>query len=656
MAGSSKPLIVCLHVSRFCKLLSKKHTSLHDEYSRVSRKFTDSAIKIISAFDSDVLATLLLDKRDEFSNNAIEIALQSGNVKFLGCPKVAAAIERIWSTPRPINRQDYSNSFVKTIWESPLDFFFLPKAKYYWKTISYVAYVAYFTMCFLWEKLSEGNVDQTVLRFGFGLSLIFFIHEIFTIFDLRAKYFRPANISALPIYFLTTLLSIIALNVPYSQRSYNATAILPILIFLRLIQFLRPSLRFGALQVIFVSILWDAFVVLFLLAIILVGFTFSMTLVVGRYDVEGYKDIFSVAQSLIQAMFGQVDFERLDYIPGTIDRYAGKFIYLLFIIITLVLLLNVLIAILSTTFMRGYENSVESYYFGKAAIAWEFDSHHSRLVPPFSIISFCIYAFGRAWNLITQGSISQKLNSELVWNCTYCLGENNLDGEASHQSLVKRIDEIDQNDGSSAVIDAAGIIKHVLYPNPASCKNLCAYCHRVNPLAGTKLHLIQTYRLKIEYYCSLVTHLPIALFCSSLVYGSQILWNFVKNNFRYVSGSNRETEIRILKSLSQKSLIPSKEKLALSKFAFDCVSHKAAKSNSEGLQQNDQRMRFGNTISSHDKDDSKENKSSEELSSTLLNQQSDDNLKISKEVSVISEEKSNDVLLPKPNFSEVSPV
>jgi hypothetical protein len=564
-AGSTNPLISCLRVAQMCSMIAGRYSSMSESYMKLNERFTNAAISLISSVENDCAALLILDKRDEFSRNAIQIALKSKNVKFLGCPRVAMLLDKVWSTPKVLVKEE-KDSLLMNLLKSPMEIFLLPKAKYYWKMFSYFLFVLTFTVCYLWTATYE--VNYGVLSVIITMSWIYALGEIRVMKDLKSKYFKLSNFVGFPIYVLTIMLVIVS---GAKENLYIFVSFLPLIVYARIFQYLRTFVRFGGLYAVIVSTIQHILSVGFMVIIIILAFTFSLWLVIGP-GVPGYTELYLVAESLIQGAFGQVDLSPFAYIDAVEYRYAAKAIYVLFILITNLLLLNVFIAILSAAFTKGFDRSVETYYFSKADIIWEYDSHHTLLIPPFSLFSSTVRLIMDCCCCCLFKKKHHPAIGEAKWLCSHCLSENTYDGQASRDALLKRLDEV-SHDSENACVDSAGLVREVLYPTPESCKNLCEHCLRVNPEMSRIMREVIGRRQMVEYYIYLITQGLVLIIVLCLYEGLRYIVRRLTPKFFSSTGLSRTEEVSILNSISEKSLTPSADRSKLAKLVFTCTSN-----------------------------------------------------------------------------------
>eukprot|EP00347_Sterkiella_histriomuscorum_P005768 403355340 len=117
---------------------------------------------------------------------------------------------------------------------------------------------------------------------------------------------------------------------------------------------------------------------------------------------------------LIQSSLGQWDLEMYDNL--SLGAYIGKSYHLMFLIVNMVLLLNLMIAILSTTFSNLHQLQLALYYdeILEAIPQYQYDKIYGSLIcatPPINILMFpAIFAY----KIIKDKQKLQKLNEVLV--------------------------------------------------------------------------------------------------------------------------------------------------------------------------------------------------------------------------------------------------
>ncbi len=289
----------------------------------------------------------------------------------------------------------------------------------------------------------------TVLGFVGGSSLL---EEFYEFMNNPGEHFQSFwNI----VDFGISASSICALALRISYFSFNGTDVMYFLykffivisgicFSFRLLSFFRLSNTMGPLVIIFVKMFNDLFRFLFLSFVLLVAYAIGMTALLSDYSAEigtGYFDSFGNSfLTLVYSLLGNYSTDSFSNLESSIVYSIVNALFIAFLITHVIMLINFLIAMMSTTFTVIYEDSHTEFKFLKLEMIRESYTSRLRLPPPFTIISECVDLFISAvssvWKLLCFASKKGRRNINTGWYCKHCLAFNGLEKFTVREAAV----------------------------------------------------------------------------------------------------------------------------------------------------------------------------------------------------------------------------
>ncbi|CDW90047.1 wd-40 repeat protein [Stylonychia lemnae] len=188
------------------------------------------------------------------------------------------------------------------------------------------------------------------------------------------------------------------------------------LLWLRVILLLKLTRSFGPLIKIVECMLVDIgqFAVIWLVN--LVFFSCMGMLLFG--EIEVYDQFQDTIIMFIQSALGSWDMTIYDNL--LIGPYFGKVYHIIFLVFNMVLLLNLMIAILSTTFSILQEKKLALYYDGiiEAIPQYKFDKTYGSMICAFPPINLIIFPFNLI-SILTKDKIFLRKLDHLLMNIAY---------------------------------------------------------------------------------------------------------------------------------------------------------------------------------------------------------------------------------------------
>ncbi|XP_077985404.1 short transient receptor potential channel 4-like [Glandiceps talaboti] len=180
----------------------------------------------------------------------------------------------------------------------------------------------------------------------------------------------------------------------------NVVSVLRILRIIVLFQFVGP------MQISLVNIVWDVLKFLFIFMWVWLAFSLGITQVYWSYNLQDvltcYQNLNNTATTCDDSPFASVSSSMITLFWSLFDLTSltdlevggghtstegfGSFIYAVFMIISVIILLNVLIAVMSNTYTRIEENADVEWKFYRAELCLSYFDEGTTVPVPFNII------------------------------------------------------------------------------------------------------------------------------------------------------------------------------------------------------------------------------------------------------------------------------
>eukprot|EP00520_Triparma_pacifica_P005969 CAMPEP_0118653476 /NCGR_PEP_ID=MMETSP0785-20121206/11849_1 /TAXON_ID=91992 /ORGANISM="Bolidomonas pacifica, Strain CCMP 1866" /LENGTH=854 /DNA_ID=CAMNT_0006546017 /DNA_START=263 /DNA_END=2828 /DNA_ORIENTATION=- len=430
LAHSSNPILSALLLAEMYGQVSRRqptHRHTLDQNREIMEKM---AIGMLDNTSEDDVMMIVGGEDPSFGKlSPITVAIRSHNSSFISHPFTQDYIAQIWKGDDPLQRaflkDEKSSSIFWDFIKKPKKFFGSPRGHFFLHIYTYLIFIGIHMQVTirLGEKLgnseyithtnstdgttttsyqpSELNVDSWEHLFSI-LTICSFINELEKLYRQGwAKYteffWNYADVS-LFVLLLTSMVfryDLIEVDQIYIR---NIMGLSSIPLYIRLLELLVLSRRFGPLMIIIQNVLSEVLYFLLLALLMIVAFAQSVTLM---FNDPGRKLPFfsSVSHSCITlfiAMLGVMDESQIDKMR---DEYIamGPFVMILYLLITSIILLNLLIAILSNIYKKIDEKSNEEWMFLWGSTVMRLQKEVKNTIPaPLNIILKLLMVFPRA--------------------------------------------------------------------------------------------------------------------------------------------------------------------------------------------------------------------------------------------------------------------
>ncbi|GMH56808.1 hypothetical protein TrST_g14066 [Triparma strigata] len=429
MAHSSNPVLTGLLLAEMYKEVAKlqpthKHTLLHncDIIGKVAFTMLDSVR------EEDVMQVLGGTDPAYGNESPIKVAIRSHNSHFISHPLVQEYVEQIWKGDDPLQSHFGEEEDRYMAWDfvlQPKKFFGSPRGHFFLYIYTYIIFITFQTI--VSNKLSFELGTENAAELPDLLEHMFTVLTICAAINEIEKAYRQGMEQYLEFFwnyadvllFVLLLAFIIMRNYePWSSPIIvrNVLGLSAIPLYVRLLELLVLSRRFGPLMLIIQHVVSEVFYFLFLALLMIVAFAQCMTMIFndpGR-ELEIFKDFGHSCGTLFIAMLGILD-------EGEVQNMREKYVWMgpstiiLYLLITSVILLNLLIAILSNIYKKIDEKSNEEWMFLWGSTVMKLQKEvATTLPPPLNVVHKLLMVFPK--------KIREKLTFSVLFIVAYIPG------------------------------------------------------------------------------------------------------------------------------------------------------------------------------------------------------------------------------------------
>lgn len=306
----------------------------------------------------------------------------------------------------------------KTLRDMYLDYLTTPFVIFLKEKLQQVVFIAlHIRICVLGSPVSPRIEEYLILVFYIGL----LISEFQQYYTSQSKvYFRNMwnyvdviTLSCHAIIFVLRVASIVKGGDPYHNRLLAVINYLygvnTLLLVLRFSSILELNKTVGPLQLALFRMIVDLMIILVQFVFVILAFSVAITMIytaemsyltpaqeveTNRTQVKSFcasgssSCLFKASTHLVWSVFGLTNLETLESHDTWSDTVVG-ILYVMFLVLTVIMLINMLVALLNNTYSKVETNADVEWKFARAVVADEYRRHHP-IVVPFNIITFPI--------------------------------------------------------------------------------------------------------------------------------------------------------------------------------------------------------------------------------------------------------------------------
>ena len=444
MRGSSFNVHIALFLADYMQNNAKADLARYDQWMKYSKYFEQSAGATINTIESNHLLAVLLDIPLTYSGGSkvslLQVALEQNRAEFLNNERINAVMAHVWQSPSglaPNTEIMQQNDSYFDIWwmlfDKPYHFYLTPMG--FNATIK-TLHLAYLLAIFLFvsQRVYLDSKPTAGEWFLWSLNIGYILYECIEAYDKSVRVYLSLagwvnywDMSICAIWISLFGIRLWSVN-PKSYQHFQEQsgtywgvsqaymmlwAIQTASISTRSLVLFQTSNYFGVLLRMMLKLMAEMFKFMFVLALLLLGFVFGLYYIQGGYDqlhVLSLEDWYEGFKYLFQLTVGAGDFSEIEDLANEVTAQLFVIGYL---IIAAILMMNLLIALLTTTYEMVHTQQKTASSFAFAESTYDL-SHRSRFMPA----PICIYIFVLAIIIHVINFIPAMLWPQLnIYNC-----------------------------------------------------------------------------------------------------------------------------------------------------------------------------------------------------------------------------------------------
>lgn len=394
------PLHNAIEISNLCDINSLKHDCFKKEYLILKNLFKHFTVDFLDKCRNICEAKQLI-LTEKNGKNCIDLALEIEDKEFLSHKYVQTEFEDKWTG------ESFEYSLFSRIFRSCLPFcvsdykwYTIPCIKFYIHTIFYCVFL--FLLYMQTYTLTQVVPNTTeILIFIWVIGLIITEVKQFRSFKLEVYLADKWNYFDIFILFLFICIIILrcivlGLNNPNETPhllllSEKIMSINIILSFLRILNVCQIHPVLGPLLLMLKKMMNDMGMFFCILSVFVGGFSLGLTKIYHRLgNTTELFTISSTCMKLFCALFGNFEMADFKSDDNSIE-FIGILIFMIYLVIAVIILINLFIAMLSNTYAIIQEDSDIEWKYSRVSLIITY-SRYSSAPPPINIFS-TIYEF-----------------------------------------------------------------------------------------------------------------------------------------------------------------------------------------------------------------------------------------------------------------------
>eukprot|EP01083_Nonionella_stella_P161426 528743_1 len=415
VVGSSFPICAALRIAKWFFDRAEYDVARSKLFEDIAQSYIDAANDYISFLESDHLATVLLEVKSDIDDmSALDMALEFKLQTFVSnnrVERVTTSIMNNFEFLKPKNRADafeIEPISLDLIWVKLLqkEFYLTPLGLYVTTVLLYLCYLTLFTYLSVqrmqvYDQITTQEVVFWVLNLGYILN------EAQQLISVGLKHYLSETANKFDALISCVFMTAFALRfVALFRGSPNCGSIesdcwrdgkmntafvmlwgiSTIILWLRLITFCVLSHKLGPMVQMIFKMADDIVTFFEIMMILFLGFSFALMFILG--DIHSSFDTpFNAALTLFTSILGDFDFESFHDATNIYLLYFGYGVMILYLIIGSLVLLNLLIAMMATTYEQIDANATATIIFARFELALCLDRDASFMPPPLNVVA-----------------------------------------------------------------------------------------------------------------------------------------------------------------------------------------------------------------------------------------------------------------------------
>eukprot|EP01083_Nonionella_stella_P040725 110414_1 len=435
--GSNFSVHIKLFLAEYMENNGKTDLARYQQWMRYSKKYEQSAGQTINTIESNHLLAVLLDIPLTYSGDSkvslLQVALEQNRAEFLNNERINAVMAHIWQSPSGLapdtEIKQANDSYFDIFWmlfDQPYHFYLTPMGfNATIKTLHLMYLCAIFV--FIWQRQYLDGEITTYEWLLWSLNIGYILYECIEAYDKGVRSYLSLagwiNYWDLCICAIWIVLFVIRMSFVQSMILFQIYmmlwAIQTASISARSLVLFQTSSYFGVLLRMLLRLMAEMLKFLFVLALLILGFVFGLYYIEGGYVVlhasedSAIYDWYEGFKYLFELTVGAGDFSELNDI---VDEVPAQLFVIFYLIIASILMMNLLIALLTTTYETIHVSAKTASSFAFAESTYDL-AHRSRFLPA----PLCIYIFIAALVIHCVNFVTAMISPHYfnIYNCIH---------------------------------------------------------------------------------------------------------------------------------------------------------------------------------------------------------------------------------------------
>eukprot|EP01083_Nonionella_stella_P213062 768781_1 len=430
VVGSQYAICAALRMSKFFIDIAEYDVARAAVFENVSESFIDAAFDYLNLIESDHMATVILEvKSDIEAMSAFDMALEYELTKFVTDQRIERITTSIMNNFEFLKASNRDEAFeisplsLDLVWKKMFEstFYFTPLGLYITTIVLYICYLALFSYLStkqfrVYDEMGTAEVIFWVFNTGYVLNEV---QQMFTsgakdYFADRSNYFDVV-ISVVFIASMSIRYYCVGRepncdtekdkNCWHSASLNTAFVILwgiaTITLWVRLVNFCTLSHKLGPMVQMIFKMMDDIVAFFEIMFILFLGFAFALMFILGDVHPD-FDTPLNSALTLFIAIVAEFDFGAFKEATDEYNEflvYFGYGVMILYLIIGSLVLLNLLVAMMATTYESIDENATSAIIFARFQLALSLDDDPSFMPPPLNLVAivFLVMFYAIEW-------------------------------------------------------------------------------------------------------------------------------------------------------------------------------------------------------------------------------------------------------------------
>jgi len=493
---SKYPMTTALLLSDWYRECADIRLSMVDEFEDMQKRYTQAALELLHDLDSDQLATMMLHVPTDFGRKitALSVAIERQNIDFVSDSRVVRIMGAIWSNHDLMNPNKQYKSTVPSPFSimnaSPHQFYRLPIGKFNVQVFLYLFYAICFSALTIMRPSLWAEIGPIEWLFWFS-NLGFVIQEITECMQSGWAMYLLDWSNYLDMVMVCNFLALMVIRYTANECTLDLDpedpecwayqenqkfvfyrmfwSINAVFVWVRCTYFLSMHKTLGPLIKMMVKMMDDLFNFFMVIIFFFIGFVFAFNYYVGHIMEDSYGNLeesfITVYRATIEGYeFANFNVENNEGMTPLRSNLA-LMLMVIYVVLTGFILLNILIAMMATTFSEVYSMARLQFVYGSAFVIYTNDKLSAVMPPPLNMLAYILWSLWFLMRVLKVTAAGRKKTGDkefdeggfkstviqaaqgdpTVWYCQHCHHPNEITDEGNREksAVVAWFDQFD---------------------------------------------------------------------------------------------------------------------------------------------------------------------------------------------------------------------